>query len=127
MREICFRGLSKATGKWVEGCLIYDFESGYVSQFMEDVPPRTWQIFDFNGHRHEVEPSSVGQFCGLLDKNGNRIFEGMLLHRHMNVYWRVTFKDSKWIADEMKPISGLYLDASQFIECEIIDPELLNQ
>jgi hypothetical protein len=38
----------------------------------------------------------------------------------MNVHWLVKFKNWKWIADELNPISGLYLDAYQFFEADII-------
>lgn len=61
MRDILFRGKDKDTGEWVYGC--------YVNQF------NTPLMYATNGDVYEVDPDTVGQFIGLLDVNGERIFE----------------------------------------------------
>ena len=137
MREILFRGkcneVGKYNGQWIEG--FYGEDDG---------KPIIARSTDHGLIGYFCEPDSIGQYTGLTDKNGRKIFEGDIIHLEYSqvffggVYFgeytaEVSYKEGCFITDGINngdeietPLSGFDNDELEIIGNIHDNPELLG-
>ena len=123
MREILFRGKCKDKGEWVEGNYgEYYGEYSCISILSKKIMSGSWC--------YDVIPETVGQYTGLCDKNGIKIFEGDILKGlYANGNAEVEMINGSWVGYAGKGWTdiGYVVDRVEVIGNIHDNPELLNK
>lgn len=77
MREILFRGKRIDNGDWIEGYYVktVDYRTDSAVYLIIELPSAFYPRGEI-AREYEINSSTVGQYTGLTDKNGTKVFEG---------------------------------------------------
>lgn len=123
MREILFRAKDCIHQQWFYGWYLYTPEFTWSQHNI--ISAKDWM------NVKTVNPETVGQYTGLTDKNGTKIFEGDILHAAQGdfvVRWSESI--CSFVAGEKEKIRPC-MNSGTMKHCEVIgnifdNPELIE-
>lgn len=121
MRKILFRGQSKIDRRWVYGCWDY----GWYTRAKGYSIIRDLEL----GIREPVYKETLGQYVGIEDSTGNKIFEGDILKNVFGEYGIVEYSDNFFYIRKalVNEYSSVCFSSSKVVGNIYDNPELVKE
>lgn len=117
MRDILFRGKAVESGEWHYGMFCAE---GFDADFPCIIPSDNDRMH-IASDDWEIDPKTVGQYTGLCDRNGTKIFEGDIIESHYDDIYpdNATFEEVVFRGGAWKIAQNGYDDSDPLCEDDI--------